>query len=112
MYYLGCNLPRRNGIVTAELRDGGLVLMMDSQPMKTFELFVHDDRYSVPTLHLIPAVDVGVARTTAEVLWRASPHYQGVELWCDGDHVVSLGACEDRRRGPIDADPLRAASAG
>jgi hypothetical protein len=85
---------------------------MDSQVMKTFELFVHDDRYSVPTLHLIPAMEAGVARRSAEILWASSPHYLGVELWCDGEEILTLGACEVGRRERIDLDPMRSASAG
>jgi hypothetical protein len=66
--------------------------------MTAFEVFVHDDRYSVPTLHLISAADEVGARETADELLRASPHHLGVELWCDGDQIAVLGACAERRR--------------
>jgi hypothetical protein len=72
--------------------------------MTAFEVFVHDDRYSVPTLHLISAADDGDARGTADALLRASPHHLGVELWRDGEQVAALGACAERRRtvgGPV-----------
>jgi hypothetical protein len=66
--------------------------------MTAFEVFVHDDRYSVPTLQLISAEDDFEARRAADVLLRASPHHLGVELWRDGDRIAVLGACGERRR--------------
>jgi hypothetical protein len=66
--------------------------------MTAFEVFVHDDRYSVPTLHLISAADDRDARETADALLRASPHHLGVELWRDGDQIAALGACAARQR--------------
>jgi hypothetical protein len=66
--------------------------------MTAFEVFVHDDRYSVPTLHLIAAADELHAQETADALLRASPHHLGVELWREGDQIAALGACAERRR--------------
>ena len=68
--------------------------------MNAFEVFVHDDRYSVPTLQLISADDDFEARQAAAALLRASPHHLGVELWRGGDLVAALGACGERRREP------------
>jgi hypothetical protein len=67
--------------------------------MTAFELFVHDDRYSVPTLHLISAADDFDAREAADAMLRASPHHLGVELWRGGDQIVAIGACGERNRG-------------
>lgn len=66
--------------------------------MTAFEVFVHDDRYSVPTLHLISADDDLDAREAADVLLRASPHHLGVELWSGGDQIAALGTCGERRK--------------
>lgn len=66
--------------------------------MTAFEVFVHDDRYSVPTLQLISADDDFEAREAAKALLRASPHHLGVELWRGGDQIAALGACGERRR--------------
>lgn len=67
--------------------------------MAAFEVFVHDDRYSVPTLHLISAADDSDARDAASALLGASPHHLGVELWRDGDQIAALGACAERFGG-------------
>lgn len=67
--------------------------------MTAFEVFVHDDRYSVPTLHLISASDDFDAREAADALLRASPHHLGVELWRGGDQIAALGVCSNRIRG-------------
>ena len=66
--------------------------------MRAFQIFVHDDRYSVPTLHLVPAAYESAARRLAEALLLTSAHHQGVELWRDGEQLLALGACTDRRR--------------
>ncbi|HEX3700729.1 MAG TPA: hypothetical protein VHV27_08660 [Phenylobacterium sp.] len=65
--------------------------------MNTFEAFVHDDRYTVPTLHLLSAKDDVEARTIADALLRASPHHLGVELCRNGEQIGILGACPARR---------------
>jgi DNA-binding FrmR family transcriptional regulator len=86
---------------------------MDRREMITFEFFVHDDRYSVPTLQLIAAVDEAAARTAADMLLQASSHHLGVEVCREGSHLLALGVCVERRR--TDEEPpyaLRAASGG
>jgi hypothetical protein len=86
---------------------------MEPRLTTTFEIFVHDDRYSVPTLHLVSVRDEAAAHAAASTLLRASPHHRGVELWQGEDQIETLGACAERRRserGPDDA--LRVASAG
>lgn len=67
--------------------------------MTTFEAFVHDDRYTVPTLHLVSASDEESARSLADELLRASPHHVGVELCRNGEQLAALGVCAVRRRG-------------
>lgn len=42
-------------------------------------LFVEDDRYSVPTLSIVPVADVARARALAERALRASPHHLRAE---------------------------------
>lgn len=65
--------------------------------MNTFEAFIHDDRYTVPTLHLVSAMSEASAREAADALLRASAHHVGVELCRNGEQIVQLGACVDRR---------------
>jgi len=60
--------------------------------MADFEVYVDDDRYSVPSLYLISALDDARARTTAEEMWRTSEHHQGVELRRDGERILALGS--------------------
>ena len=83
---------------------------MDGREMMTFELFVHDDRYSVPTLHLLSLAGAAVARTAAEALLDSSPHYLGVELCHDGEQILTLGLCPERSR--THEAELKVASAG
>lgn len=59
--------------------------------MPDFEIFVDDDRYSVPSLYLITAPSEARARLTAEDVWRSSDHHLGVELRCDGARVCAFG---------------------
>ncbi|THD82712.1 MAG: hypothetical protein E7812_01135 [Phenylobacterium sp.] len=78
---------------------------MTTRQMNTFEAFIHDDRYTVPTLHLVSAVDEGAARDAADALLRASPHHLGVELCRNGEQIAALGVCVDR--WPSDTPPER-----
>ena len=63
----------------------------------TFELYVDDDRYSVPTLHLVTARDAQTAVALAEARLADSAHHRGVELWQSGRRLLALGA--PRRHG-------------
>ena len=80
--------------------------------MKTFEIFVHDDRYSVPTLHLVSADEFSMAEAAAEALLRANAHHRGVELCHDGEQLLVLGDCAERRRGPFEAGAMKVAAGG
>ncbi len=67
--------------------------------MKTYALYVADDRYSVPTLVLLPAASEGRARAKAtELLLESSNHlsvkvsYQGVTLFTGGGRRASPGS--------------------
>ena len=60
--------------------------------MPDFEIFIDDDRYSVPSLYLITANGEARARAKAEEILRASDHHQGVELRQDGERIFALGS--------------------
>jgi hypothetical protein len=53
---------------------------------------VDDDRYGVPSLYLITAINEARARTIADELWRVSRHHQGVELRQAGERVAGFGS--------------------
>ena len=56
--------------------------------LKTYTLFIHDDRYSVPSLDAVGAVDDEAAAAVALARLGASHHYHAVEVW-DGDRLVA-----------------------
>jgi hypothetical protein len=60
--------------------------------MPDFEVFIDDDRYSVPSLYLITAHSEARARAKAEELLHASDHHQGIELRQDGESIFALGS--------------------
>jgi hypothetical protein len=70
--------------------------------MPDFEVFVDDDRYSVPSLYLITAPSEARARLTAEEVWRSSDHHLGVELRCDGERVCAFGTLAIEALGAAD----------
>jgi hypothetical protein len=70
---------------------------VDAQEKLTFEIFIYDDRYSVPTLHLFSATDEAEARDVAAMLLNASVHHVGVELCRNDRRIVRLGTCPERR---------------
>ena len=77
---------------------------------ETFEIYVDDDRYAVPTLHLIPAEDNVIALRIAQRLLEESPHHLGVELCVDGQRLTGIGSFATRRAAPAQA--CSGASAG
>lgn len=78
-------------------KDMGFHGVADGRAPPAFELYVDDDRYSVPTLHLITAPDAETALAVAETRLADSPHHRGVELWQSGRRLLALGAA--RRNG-------------
>lgn len=87
------------------MRDGGVFFSLDfsfrALQMADFEVYVDDDRYSVPSLYLITAQNDARARALAEEMWRSSEHHQGVELRRGGERLSAWGslASADRRAG-------------
>lgn len=58
--------------------------------MKTYVLYIHDDRYSVPTLDSITVADDERAKEVAAERLASSPHYRAAELWEDDRLVEKL----------------------
>jgi hypothetical protein len=67
--------------------------------MRTFTLFVYDDRYSVPTIDFVVAGDADRARSLAAQRLLASIHHRHVEVSDDGGVLfdVSRNGNTDRR---------------
>ena len=61
-------------------------------PPETFEIFIDDDRYAVPTLYLVPAADEARAVAIAERLVAESRHHLGAELCLDGQRIGGVGS--------------------
>jgi hypothetical protein len=64
---------------------------------QTYELYLDDDRYAVPTLHLIPARDQAGALEIAARLMGESRHHRGAELCLGGERLEGLGTFATRR---------------
>ena len=58
--------------------------------LKTYVLYVHEDRYSVPTLDSITVAGDELARAAAADRLASSAHYRAVELWEDDRLVAKL----------------------
>ena len=67
---------------------------------ETFEIYLDDDRYSVPTLHLIVADDPAIALALAQKMVADSPHHLGAEVCLEGERVAGLGSFALRRVPP------------
>jgi hypothetical protein len=61
--------------------------VMVGSVVKDFQVYLDDERYAVPTLHLVSAASLARAIELAEALWREGPHHRGVELR-SGDTVL------------------------
>lgn len=59
--------------------------------MADYEVYVDDDRYQVPSLYLISALNEARAHAIANELLSSSAHHRGVELRRAGERVLGLG---------------------
>lgn len=60
--------------------------------MRDFQIYIDDDRYSVPTLHIASLASEARALEIAERYMRESDHHLGVEVREDDKVVFSLGS--------------------
>lgn len=70
-------------------------------PEHTFEVFIDDARYSVPTLYLIAADEAGAVEAARRMVVD-SPHHLGAELRLDGRRLIGFGSMaveEEARNG-------------
>ncbi len=58
--------------------------------MGAITLFIHDDRYTIPTVRLLEATDQETALDLALRALRETPHHRGVELWRDDERLAAL----------------------
>jgi hypothetical protein len=65
--------------------------------LQTFEFYLDDDRYAVPTLKLVVADDEAFALATAQRLLDESRHHRGVEVCVAGQRLTGLGTFASRR---------------
>lgn len=49
--------------------------------MNIYTIYIHDDRYSVPTLDIINALTDADAEAEAAKRLGLSGHYQAIEIW-------------------------------
>ena len=63
----------------------------------TFEIYLDDARYVVPTLKLVAAPDTDSALRIAELLIDESQHHLGAEVCQGGQRIVGLGSFADGR---------------
>lgn len=68
-------------------------------PRHTFEVYIDDSRYTVPTLYLIAANEAGAIEAAQRML-ADSPHHLGAELCLDGRRLIGFGTFATRRAGP------------
>jgi hypothetical protein len=70
--------------------------------VKTYLLYVHDERYSVPTLDTIVVADDERAQEIAAARLIGSRHYRSVEVWDEARLVCGI----DRPRPTPGQAPL------
>lgn len=74
--------------------------------MASFELYIEDSRYAVPTLVFIEAPTTAEARLLATEVLAESPHHLSVEVCLGGKPLLKV---QSRRRGPRSAPEVHAA---
>jgi hypothetical protein len=58
--------------------------------LEIYVLYIHDDRYSVPTIDSFVAKDDEEANQRAGERLHSSPHYFAIDLWRDERRVARL----------------------
>lgn len=61
-----------------------------SHLVRTFSFYIHDVRYSAPTLQLVQAPDEDAVRRRAQAWLDESDHHQAIEVFEDDQPVLSL----------------------
>jgi len=74
--------------------------------MNTFEFFIQDDRYAVPTFELVQVRDAERARELAAERLRASLHHQSIEVRTGSERLFLISRTEpakgsDEARGSV-----------
>lgn len=57
-----------------------------------YEIYVEDDRYAVPTLHLVAVEDAEAARDVMDRLLSESAHHRGAEVCLEGRALFRSGS--------------------
>lgn len=60
---------------------------LESLRMRTFSFYIHDARYSVPTLKLVQTADEREARNQAQAWLEESAHHKAIEV-LEGERAV------------------------
>jgi hypothetical protein len=63
-----------------------------------YVLYIHDDRYTVPTVDSLSASSDEVAAYLMENRLGSSPHYFAAELWLDERLIARLAKTPDQTR--------------
>jgi hypothetical protein len=74
--------------------------------MHTFEFFIEDDRYEVPTLEFVVVRDAERARELAAERLFASPHHLGIDIRQAGLPVFRMSRSAQRRGGKASAPAI------
>jgi hypothetical protein len=61
--------------------------------LNIYVLYIHDDRYTVPTVDSLKAVDDESAKRALRQRLQTSPHYFAVALWHDDRFVERIEKC-------------------
>lgn len=62
----------------------------ERQLVRIFSFYIHDVRYSAPTLQLVQAPDEEAARRRAQAWLDESDHHQAIEVFEDDQPVLRL----------------------
>jgi hypothetical protein len=66
--------------------------------LKTYTLYITDDRYSVPSLDAVIVSTDKLAQAIAQERFAVSTHYSAIEIWEDERFVAKI----ERPPGPGD----------
>jgi hypothetical protein len=70
--------------------------LADDDFERTFQIFIDDNRYTVPSLYIVTVRSEQRAREIAERLVQESDHHLGAEICENGEPLMTLGSYAER----------------
>jgi hypothetical protein len=92
--------------VSIRARSKAVPIQEERAALRDFQVFITDDRYSVPTLHIVQAASAEAALELARRLVAENLHHLGAEVCDEGIVISSIGVVRTSRKPGDTSSPV------